>query len=68
MKIFFRSTTKGEASVEENEDETGLSYAVQALRAAQSQKRQRTFKSKYCPTDHVSATSTILVERINSQA
>ena len=67
VKIFLRPTTRGEASVEENEDETGLSYAEQALRAAQSQKRRRAYKSKYRPTGHVSPTSNI-VERTNSHA
>ena len=57
-----------QASVEENEDETWLSYAEQALRAAQSQKRRRAYKSKYRPpTGHVSPTSNI-VERTNSHA
>ena len=67
VKIFLRPTSRSEASVEEKEDDSELSYVEQAVRAVQSQKRQRTYKSKYRPTGHVSPTANI-VERFNSQA
>ena len=39
VKIFLRPTTRSEASVEEKWDASELSYAEQAVRAFQSQKR-----------------------------